>query len=367
MSGARRLILAVDDDPSIHEAFGLIFEDQYEFLGVTDGAAAIDVLRSRHVDLVLLDILMPRLGGLKVLELARQIRPQTPIVVVSVIDRAAEALEAIRLGAADYVTKPFEPDALARLVSRTIAASAAPESEGRDRIGSRPPRLLLVGGDVGLRASLTAVFQDRCHVGVGKTPAVALQQVGRARPDLVIAEPPTGPDEPETTLRILRADIPPAPLIFIDPRREPVPGGTRGLPKVNAVLHRPLDFTALFREIIRLVPPRPRMLALQPFSPLTTRVVAYLADHYPEATVERLADAVGVSSGYLARSFRHEMTITPHDHITRVRIEAAKCLLRETDEKVEVVAATVGLCGAPHLARLFRQHVGVSPRAFRAL
>ena len=57
--------------------------------------------------------------------------------------------------------------------------------------------------------------------------------------------------------------------------------------------------------------------------------------------------------------------MTPKDFITRVRIEADKCLLRETEEKVETIARRVGLCDAPYLARTFRRHGEDPPATFR--
>ena len=64
----RPSILVVDDDPGLRESFRLILEDEYDVLDVPDGAQALDVLRSCQVDLVLLDIRLPGMDGLEVLE-----------------------------------------------------------------------------------------------------------------------------------------------------------------------------------------------------------------------------------------------------------------------------------------------------------
>src|SRR5436853_1120403 len=64
----RPVILVVDDEPGLRESFRLILDDEYEVIDVPDGPAALDVLRSSQVDLVLLDIRLPGMDGIEVLE-----------------------------------------------------------------------------------------------------------------------------------------------------------------------------------------------------------------------------------------------------------------------------------------------------------
>ena len=66
--GVRPVILVVDDDEGLRESFRLILDDDYEILEATDGPRALDVVRSAHVDLVLLDIRLPGMDGVEVLE-----------------------------------------------------------------------------------------------------------------------------------------------------------------------------------------------------------------------------------------------------------------------------------------------------------
>src|SRR5262249_30210812 len=64
----RPVILVVDDDEGLRESFRLILDDEYNLLEAPDGARALDILRSTHVDLVLLDVRLPGMGGVEVLE-----------------------------------------------------------------------------------------------------------------------------------------------------------------------------------------------------------------------------------------------------------------------------------------------------------
>src|SRR5262245_32162689 len=128
MDSSRRVhpvVLAVDDDSGVRAAFRVMFEDAYEVVEAADGPAALGVLTQRAIDIVLLDVLMPRLGGLVLLEQVRALRPDVPVVVVTAVDRARTAVAAMKLGAIDYLTKPFDPDELLTVVQRALAVRGA--------------------------------------------------------------------------------------------------------------------------------------------------------------------------------------------------------------------------------------------------
>jgi AraC-like DNA-binding protein len=100
---------------------------------------------------------------------------------------------------------------------------------------------------------------------------------------------------------------------------------------------------------------------------LSNRVLNYVSEHFAAASVEDIAQAIQLSPGRLSRVFRHEMGLGPKDFLTRVRLEAVRCLLRETREKVAAIAAMVGFYDAPHLIRLFRSFMGCTPREYRQI
>jgi DNA-binding NtrC family response regulator len=91
---ARPVILVVDDDPGVRESFRLILEDHYDVVDVPDGPSALEVVRASPMDLVLLDIRLPGMDGIEVLER------------IKAID--------------DHLTKPFEEDELLPLASRAL-------------------------------------------------------------------------------------------------------------------------------------------------------------------------------------------------------------------------------------------------------
>jgi DNA-binding response OmpR family regulator len=135
----RPVVLVVDDDLGVRESLQETLRDDYEVLEAADGQTALDIVRDRPVDVVLLDILMPGLDGIEVLKHLRQEGCRARVILVTAVSAISSVVAAMKLGAFDYVTKPFEPDDLLALVERAVT----------------PPRtaVLLVGGPLGLRAA----------------------------------------------------------------------------------------------------------------------------------------------------------------------------------------------------------------------
>jgi two-component system, OmpR family, KDP operon response regulator KdpE len=123
-------VLIADDDPQLVRALRITLAAHgYDVVAAPDGAAAIALAASAHPDLVLLDLGMPRLDGVQVIEALRG-WTSAPIIVVSGRTGSADKVEALDAGADDYVTKPFQIDELlARLRAlsrRSPSASADP-------------------------------------------------------------------------------------------------------------------------------------------------------------------------------------------------------------------------------------------------
>jgi signal transduction histidine kinase len=101
-------ILLVEDDDNVRESIRAYFEDSgYAVLEAEDGIQALDVSRTQEIDLVLTDLMMPKMNGIALISVLKVERPNTPIIVVSGTGRIEEAIEAVRQGAWDYITKPI--------------------------------------------------------------------------------------------------------------------------------------------------------------------------------------------------------------------------------------------------------------------
>lgn len=111
------IVLICDDEEGIRESFRLILEDLYDLKFAINGLEAIEMLKSLSPALMLLDIKMPKMHGLEILKRIKQAKPKLPVIIVTGYQSVEMAQEALKLGAADYIPKPFE--------SKTIQAAVA--------------------------------------------------------------------------------------------------------------------------------------------------------------------------------------------------------------------------------------------------
>src|SRR5258708_4855124 len=106
-------ILVVDDEEAIREVVSTMLESRgYSCTAVSNGRAAQECVRRQAPDLVLSDMIMPEMDGIKLLDWLRSHDPEVPVIMVTAIHDISTAREAIRRGAYDYILKPFEKDQL---------------------------------------------------------------------------------------------------------------------------------------------------------------------------------------------------------------------------------------------------------------
>ena len=109
-------ILVADDDMNVHQSLNAYFRREgYQALAAYDGEEALELARSSQPDMILLDIMMPKIDGL---EVCRQIRGESnvPIIMLTARSEELDKLLGLELGADDYITKPFSPrEVLARI------------------------------------------------------------------------------------------------------------------------------------------------------------------------------------------------------------------------------------------------------------
>ncbi len=144
----RPVILVVDDDNGLRESFRLILEDNYELLEAVDGRQAIEIVRTSEVDLVLLDIRLPGMDGIEVLERIKAIDEQVEVVLVTAVKTVRTAVAAMKLGAFDYLTKPFEDDEILAVVRRALEKRSLEREVVflRSELARRPEFGEIVGG-----------------------------------------------------------------------------------------------------------------------------------------------------------------------------------------------------------------------------
>ena len=117
---ARRRILVADDEEGIPESLNLILGGEHELVFTRDGEETLDRLRSETFDLALLDIKMPKLDGLEILRRLQKAQRTTPILVLTAYQSVELAKEALKLGAVDYLPKPFEREQILDAVNEVL-------------------------------------------------------------------------------------------------------------------------------------------------------------------------------------------------------------------------------------------------------
>src|SRR5262245_62452658 len=118
---AETRILVVDDEQSMRELLGIMLKQVgYDVTLADGGEAAVDALKNDAFDLVITDLRMRKVDGLAVLRAAKEHSPRTVVLVVTAFASTETAVEAMKLGAYDYVTKPFKLDELKLTVSNAL-------------------------------------------------------------------------------------------------------------------------------------------------------------------------------------------------------------------------------------------------------
>lgn len=110
-------IMIVDNEEPICDLYKRVFlREGYSVEAFTDGAQAIERIKQQKFDLVLTDLKMPYIDGFDVIRMVREISPETIIIVVSGYPTIESVIRSVRLGAVDYIMKPFEvPDLLSKV------------------------------------------------------------------------------------------------------------------------------------------------------------------------------------------------------------------------------------------------------------
>src|SRR6266545_908122 len=118
---AKARILVVDDEKSMRDLLSITLEKEgYDVLTAAGGEPAIEALHRESVDAVITDLRMPKVDGLQVLRVAKEISPDTAVIVITAVASTETAVEAMKLGAYDYITKPFKLDEVNLIVRNAL-------------------------------------------------------------------------------------------------------------------------------------------------------------------------------------------------------------------------------------------------------
>ena len=178
-------ILVVDDDHATVESFKAIFWNQYELLAANSVSEAERILDEHCVDLLILDIIMPETDGMEFLTQIRERYPDLPVIMVSAETSTETTAEAIRLGALEFITKPFDVNDVRTIAERALASAVMHrqlEANRREAVRQGEPQWLLgesaVIRELHDKARRVAQSDNHCLIigerGTGKESAARL-------------------------------------------------------------------------------------------------------------------------------------------------------------------------------------------------
>ncbi|HCN20611.1 MAG: hypothetical protein A3C38_04395 [Planctomycetes bacterium RIFCSPHIGHO2_02_FULL_50_42] len=117
----KHTILVVDDDPEIVTLLSkILLNEGYNVMDAQNGRKALRKVEKGGIDLVILDLIMPEMGGIEVLKRLGDIAPKLPVIVLTGHGDLQTAREAMMLGAYEYITKPFDADFVKAVVKKAF-------------------------------------------------------------------------------------------------------------------------------------------------------------------------------------------------------------------------------------------------------
>jgi len=173
------IVLVVDDEDSVRQSMHRIFRRSCQVFEAGDAARALVALRRHAVDVVILDVRLPDSGGTELLEKIRAMDDSVEVILVTAVREIRTAVEAMKLGAYDYLTKPFDVDELRAIVGRaaerralrrTILAyrSELSQAQGFDAIVGMHPSMRKIYDLITQVASTTTTVLIQGETGTGK-------------------------------------------------------------------------------------------------------------------------------------------------------------------------------------------------------
>jgi DNA-binding NtrC family response regulator len=117
-------ILVVDDEKNIRESIRLLLAGSYDLHQAASGKEAIQIVKKHSIDLVLLDVRLPEIDGIEILKIIKGLDDSIEVIMVTAVVMVGKAVEAIRHGAYDYITKPFDINQLTQQVEKVMEKRA---------------------------------------------------------------------------------------------------------------------------------------------------------------------------------------------------------------------------------------------------
>jgi DNA-binding NtrC family response regulator len=179
MAEKLRSVLIVDDEVGARESLKMILKGDYEVFLARNAEEGFLQIKAHSPDVILLDIILPDLDGLKVLERIKQGDPDVIVIMITATKTVKTAVEAMKLGAYDYVTKPFDIDELRLIISRALSTKAL-EQEVKYR-REEMDKSFDFANIIGKSKSMKEIFRVVKQIADSKSTALIMGESGTGK------------------------------------------------------------------------------------------------------------------------------------------------------------------------------------------
>lgn len=390
-------VLIADDERVIREGMATLIDwSQYGFVVcglAANGLEALDMISKTMPDLMLVDIQMPQLSGLLLIEKAKVIAPDLEFIIVTGHDEFDFARQAINLGVRDYLLKPVKEHRLLESVER-IRKEMDRQRRSKEQYDFAITQLhknMTVLREQFLQQLIQGkLVQEEIDEMLGFHKLqngydhfCLLRQSRQSRLG-------SNGEWDRQLLRFAIQNIFEEKLAECGPFvctadsqynlfalvKVENPGVWQQLPRAVAeAMRQTLDLDIKldqdrFGRDWTLIPVRYDNWTheqVRPVNPLTERAVTYIADHYsdPDLSFRRICEALFVSSSYLSKIFKQDTNETFVDYLAKYRIQKSLQLLAKPEIRMYEIASQVGYKSQQYFSAAFKKILGVSPSEYR--
>lgn len=391
-------VLIADDEPKIRqglkntlESFGLPLTVCAE---AKNGVEALELAREREPDILLVDICMPKLSGIKFLEEFKKLSMDCKIIIISGFNEFAYAKRAITLGVSYYLLKPIADEELKGALEKLIREL---EQSQKSRKFMELMRQQFLQNENYLRDVFfndwidgrlsRQEWEEQCgflEIHIPETVTLILVSV---QSGLTETMPGTAVQEElykmilEEAVRNLIGEYKTV-YVFMNRYQDVVGligGGLRQAEELHQIIIEKLEkmvdgkccvqFRICRRSEIPEVYENLRVHARKVLEcrPIVLEARKYIHDHYQERDLDltQVADAIGCNASYLSRIMKQELGISFKDFLTMLRINRAVSLMRDDRLSLNQIAELVGYSNQHYFSAAFKNCQGVSPSEFR--
>jgi two-component system response regulator AtoC len=147
----KKQVLIVDDEPNLRKILSAqLTRDGYDVMIAEDGEQGLSMLRDNHIDMVITDLKMPKVDGMTLLKEALREDPELPVVMITAHGTVDTAVEALKSGAFDYLTKPFDKDEVRQIVAKALKTKELSGAEASASSAASGARFGIIGGSPGI-------------------------------------------------------------------------------------------------------------------------------------------------------------------------------------------------------------------------